>query len=67
MTSTYEYRVELLWATICVTSVIAVVVAFELIVIWERYATSWRGKRQVRRLAFHTTHVIPFVIRRCSP
>lgn len=42
VTSTYEYRVELLWATICVTSVIAVV-AFELIVIWERYATPWRG------------------------
>jgi NitT/TauT family transport system permease protein len=40
VTSTYEYRVELLWATICVTSLMAVV-AFELIAIWERYAIPW--------------------------
>jgi NitT/TauT family transport system permease protein len=46
VTSTYEYRVELLWATITVTSVIAII-AFELIALWERYAVPWQGHGKV--------------------
>jgi NitT/TauT family transport system permease protein len=46
VTSTYEYRVELLWATITVTSVIAII-AFELIVLWERYAIPWQDRAKV--------------------
>jgi NitT/TauT family transport system permease protein len=46
VTSTYEYRVELLWATICVTSVIAVI-AFQLIVVWERHAIPWRASDKI--------------------
>jgi NitT/TauT family transport system permease protein len=40
VTSTYEYRVELLWATICVTSLIAVL-SFELVALIERRSLPW--------------------------
>jgi NitT/TauT family transport system permease protein len=40
VTSTYEFRVELLWATICVTSVLAVL-SFELIAWSERWLVPW--------------------------
>jgi NitT/TauT family transport system permease protein len=39
--STYEYKVELLWATICVASLLAVI-AFEIIVWIERWSLPWR-------------------------
>jgi len=43
VTSTYEYRVELLWATICVTSIIAVI-SFELIAWAERRLVPWHDE-----------------------
>lgn len=46
VTSTYEYRVEDLWAAITVSSIIAIA-AFEVIAIWERYAISWYGTDEV--------------------